>query len=95
MTRKATVPWLPWLEEEVPSGVVWLLKQIESLAVEMSRASGGMLDSVDLLTVLGARTELSDDSCEWYVKMAIEIGILGAVDKASGLPVAYGMEPKN
>lgn len=79
-----TVPWLPWLGrgEEVPGEVVHVLYMI--LAISCSR---GVVTGSALLRELSARVKMPEEDLEFYLCMAMELGILGGIEMSTGLDV--------
>jgi hypothetical protein len=80
----ATVPWLPWLEpgEHVPGEVVLILQII--LVISCTRR---MLTGSALLRELSARVDMGEEELIFYVHLAMELGILGGIDIATGAEV--------
>jgi hypothetical protein len=76
-----TVPWLPWLapHEEVPGEVILVLYLI--LAISCTR---GIITGTAMLQELSARTEMAEDDLVFYLHMAMELGMLGGIDIATG-----------
>lgn len=79
-----TVPWLPWLKphEEVPGDVVLVLYLILAIC-----CTKGVMTGSAILSELSARTDMAEDDLLFYVHMAMELGMLGGVDIATGLEV--------
>lgn len=79
-----TVPWLPWLEpdEELPGEVMLVLYLVLAIS-----HTGGVMTGNRMLQELGARTNLGEDDLMFYVHMAMELGMIGGIDLATGAEV--------
>ncbi len=79
-----TVPWLPWLapHEEVPGDVVLVLYLILAIC-----CTKGVMTGDAILRELSARTQMDEEDLVFYVHMAMELGMLGGIDIATGSEV--------
>lgn len=79
-----TVPWLPWLEqhEEVPGEVMLVLYLILAISCQKGVVTGSAL-----LQELSRRTGMDEESLVFFVHMAMEVGLLGGIDIATGSAV--------